>query len=121
MANTLHMDHASPLKGAPRTTAFTLIELLVVIAIIAILAAMLLPVLSRSKCRAQAVQCMNNGKQIMLGWRLYADDYNDRLLGCNGADPTHPDCIIDTPAATCWLDFTSKSGNWDPPDRRFPN
>src|SRR5690348_5459055 len=104
----------SPPGTVPRATGFTLIELLVVIAIIAILAAMLLPVLSRSKCRAQAVQCMNNGRQIMLGWRLYADDNNDQLLGCNGADPSRPDCIIDTPSATCWLDFTAKPGNWDP-------
>ncbi len=38
-------------------TAFTLLELLVVIAIIAILAALLLPVLSKAKARATAIQC----------------------------------------------------------------
>jgi prepilin-type N-terminal cleavage/methylation domain-containing protein len=115
MANTLDMHHVlSPHRTAPRATGFTLIELLVVIAIIAILAAMLLPVLSRSKCRAQAVQCMNNGRQIMLGWRLYADDDNDRLLCCNGGNPGQTNCIIDTPSATCWLDFSPKPGNWDP-------
>jgi len=68
------------------SSGFTLIELLVVIAIIAILAAMLLPALSRAKCKAQGVSCVSNLKQLQLGWFLYSGDNNDQVVRTGGVD-----------------------------------
>jgi prepilin-type N-terminal cleavage/methylation domain-containing protein/prepilin-type processing-associated H-X9-DG protein len=60
-------------------TGFTLIELLVVIAIIAILAAMLLPVLAKSRDQAIRTQCKSNLNQFNIALHMYADENKDLL------------------------------------------
>jgi prepilin-type N-terminal cleavage/methylation domain-containing protein/prepilin-type processing-associated H-X9-DG protein len=76
------------MKDMDPKRAFTLTELLVVIAVIAILAALLLPVLSKSKGSAQATACNSNIKQLALAWFLYASENGDLLVNNYGKPQT---------------------------------
>jgi prepilin-type N-terminal cleavage/methylation domain-containing protein/prepilin-type processing-associated H-X9-DG protein len=65
--------------SVPSRDGFTLVELLVVIVTVAVLAAVLLPALAASHPDSQAFQCMENQRQLILGWQMYAQDNNDLL------------------------------------------
>jgi len=66
-----------------KRNAFTLIELLVVIAIIAILMAILMPTLGRAREQGKRIACLNNLKQLTMGWILYADSNDDKITYAN--------------------------------------
>jgi prepilin-type processing-associated H-X9-DG protein len=59
----------------------------VVIAIIAILAALLLPTLAKAKVQAQGTQCMNNTRQLTLGWLMYVDEFKGLIPNNTPFDP----------------------------------
>lgn len=60
-------------RGRP---GFTLIEFLVAVAVLAILAAVLLPIFSRSREMSYRAKCASNLRQLGGGFGMYASDWN---------------------------------------------
>jgi hypothetical protein len=76
-------------------------------AIIAILASLLLPSLGKAKPKAQGIYCMNNHRSLLLAWRMYADDNNDRF-------PLSTSATSDHSWMTGHLDYDPNNrSNWD--------
>jgi len=111
----------------------TLLELLIVIGIVAVLAALLLPVVTRTKAKAEKTMCLNHLRQITIGMRMYSDDMNDtgpaRFSGnhsvdgwtaykqlmknylCQKTASSPEDKLFSCPADTYHYDFTGSSTN----------
>src|SRR5687767_5715258 len=64
------------MKPGRTVRAFNVVELLVLIAILAALVVVIVPTIYRAKPRAKRITCINNVKQIGLGYRLFTVDHN---------------------------------------------
>lgn len=97
----------------PRNSGFgfTLLELLVVVAVIGILAGLLLPAYARAKARTESSGCLNNVRQLNLGWLMYADQSNDHLIYNLGLDSRQP-----IPAKNRELNWVDNIMSWEAQD-----
>jgi prepilin-type N-terminal cleavage/methylation domain-containing protein/prepilin-type processing-associated H-X9-DG protein len=66
------LDSRRPIRG------FTLLELVIVLLMIALLFAMLLPMLSISKVKSGRIRCVNNLKNVGLGFRIWSTTNTNR-------------------------------------------
>src|SRR5580692_5312305 len=61
-----------------RNRALTIIEVLVIIAVLCLLVAMLIPIVTAAKRRAQRLFCVNNIKIDSLSLRVWEGDHNNQ-------------------------------------------
>jgi len=71
--------HRESLKVSNSPKGFSLVELIAVIAIVLILGAILLPVFSHIREKANEAHCLGNIRQISMGYSLYIQDNRQQL------------------------------------------
>ena len=99
-------------QSAPRA-AFILRDLLAIICTLILLTFLGAPAMKRMNDRSKSVLCMNNLKQLIAAWQMYADENDGRLIENDHGgqiaflnnDPTN------APWACGWLDWSTSSYN----------
>jgi prepilin-type processing-associated H-X9-DG protein len=90
--------------------AFTFVELLVVLGVLGFLTLLLIPALARTQTNSSAGQCLNNHRQLMRAWQMYAGDNDEKLPG-----KKHGTTIVandaNAPWVQGWLDWGTSHNN----------
>jgi prepilin-type processing-associated H-X9-DG protein len=71
-------SNQDPQAGA----GFSQVDLLTVIVVLMLLGLLLTPALARNRAADLTLQCRNNLRQLIHGWRLYAEDNSGNLPNC---------------------------------------
>src|SRR5438046_4376140 len=64
-----------------RERAFTLTDLITVLAVVILLTMLDLPSAATTRGKGQSASCLNNHRQLVRAWQLYADANGGRLAG----------------------------------------
>ncbi len=108
------------LTGTVLSTAFLLV--------LPLFAAMLLPALARAKSKAQAINCMNNIRQVCLAGFMYADDHKTYPATTNWCDAVKPflpgtgpwRCPAGEAGLQCHYAFNAKLAGLEPNEIKVP-
>jgi len=98
--------------------AFTLAELLVIIGVLAVWILLLVPALARTRVSDRSFECQNNLRQLMNGWRMYAEDNADRVVNNWDTASIMNDLALPNPTYATWVDDIM-SWTIPPPDTCF--
>src|SRR6266850_3879701 len=90
--------------------AFTFIELLVVVSVIGLLVCVLGAGTAMNKLSSTSFQCLNNHRQLLAAWKMYADD-NARQVVYNRDGPGAGRSAGNESWVAGWMDFTAATDN----------
>src|SRR5580765_1255308 len=87
-------------------SAFTFIELLVVVGVICLLVCVLGAGTAMNRMSSNSFQCLNNHRQLLAAWKMYADDNAGRLVyntdGPSAGKAAGNECWV-----AGWIDFSA--------------
>src|SRR2546430_1230539 len=89
-----------------RERAFTLTDLITVLAVVIILTMLGLPSAAITKGNGQSASCLNNHRQLVRAWQLYADANGGRLVGNLDGGNVSTLSNSNKTWVLGWLDFT---------------